>query len=42
MVTPHLGYVTEENYRLIYPQALEDISAFLAGKVVRGLNELRR
>jgi phosphoglycerate dehydrogenase-like enzyme len=42
VVTPHLGYVTEENYRLIYPQALEDISAFLAGKVVRGLNELRR
>jgi phosphoglycerate dehydrogenase-like enzyme len=42
VVTPHLGYVTEENYRLIYPQAVENISAFLDGKVVRGLNELRR
>lgn len=42
LLTPHLGYVTEENYRLIYPQALENIRGFLDGKVVRGLNEPRR
>lgn len=41
VVTPHLGYVTEENYRLIYPQALEAVRAFLGGQVVRGLNALK-
>ncbi len=38
VLTPHLGYVTEENYRLVYGQAVEDIAAFLAGRVLRGLN----
>jgi phosphoglycerate dehydrogenase-like enzyme len=37
VITPHLGYVTEETYRLFYPQALEDIRAFLAGAPVRVL-----
>jgi phosphoglycerate dehydrogenase-like enzyme len=40
VVTPHLGYVTEENYRLVYGQAVEDIRAFLDGKVLRGINKL--
>jgi phosphoglycerate dehydrogenase-like enzyme len=40
IVTPHLGYVTEENYRLIYGQAVENIAAFLAGKVLRAINKL--
>lgn len=40
VITPHLGYVTEENYRLLYIQAVEDIAAFLDGKVLRGLNQL--
>jgi phosphoglycerate dehydrogenase-like enzyme len=40
VITPHLGYVTEENYRLLYGQALEDIRAFLDGKVLRGLKQL--
>ncbi|HLJ64898.1 MAG TPA: D-2-hydroxyacid dehydrogenase family protein [Stellaceae bacterium] len=40
VITPHLGYVTEENYRLIYGQAVEDIRAFLEGKVLRPLNTL--
>jgi phosphoglycerate dehydrogenase-like enzyme len=35
VVTPHLGYVTEENYRQAYGQAVEDIAAFLAGTPVR-------
>jgi phosphoglycerate dehydrogenase-like enzyme len=40
VLAPHVGYVTEENYRLIYRGALEDIVAFLEGKVVRALNAL--
>jgi phosphoglycerate dehydrogenase-like enzyme len=40
VITPHLGYVTEENYRLLYGQAVEDIAAFLDGKVLRGMNQL--
>jgi phosphoglycerate dehydrogenase-like enzyme len=35
VITPHLGYVTEENYRFIYGDAVEDILAFLDGKPVR-------
>jgi phosphoglycerate dehydrogenase-like enzyme len=41
LLTPHLGYVTEENYRLLYAHAVEDIRAFLDGKVLRPLNQLR-
>ena len=37
VLTPHLGYVTVENYRLGYGQAVEDIRAFLDGKPVRVL-----
>jgi phosphoglycerate dehydrogenase-like enzyme len=40
VITPHLGYVTEENYRLLYGQAVENIAAFLDGKVLRGMNQL--
>jgi phosphoglycerate dehydrogenase-like enzyme len=40
VITPHLGYVTEENYRLLYGQAVEDIKGFLDGKVLRALNQL--
>jgi phosphoglycerate dehydrogenase-like enzyme len=40
VITPHLGYVTEENYRLAYGQALEAIRAFLDGTVLRPLNQL--
>jgi phosphoglycerate dehydrogenase-like enzyme len=35
VLTPHLGYVTAENYRLAYGEAVEDIRAFLAGSPVR-------
>ena len=38
MITPHLGYVTEETYRIFYAQALEDVRAFLAGAPVRVLS----
>jgi phosphoglycerate dehydrogenase-like enzyme len=37
VATPHLGYVTEESYRVYYGQAVEDIVAWLAGKPLRVL-----
>ena len=37
VITPHLGYVTEETYRVFYPQAVEDVRAFLGGTPVRVL-----
>ncbi|MFI9203059.1 D-2-hydroxyacid dehydrogenase family protein [Streptomyces sp. NPDC053048] len=37
LATPHLGYVTADNYRTYYTQAVEDIQAFLAGAPVRRL-----
>jgi phosphoglycerate dehydrogenase-like enzyme len=41
VLTPHLGYVLEENYRLLYPQAVESIRAFMAGKPVsRAINKV--
>jgi phosphoglycerate dehydrogenase-like enzyme len=38
VVTPHLGYVTEETYRIFFGQAVEDIKAFFDGKPVRVLS----
>jgi len=37
VITPHLGYVTAENYRRFYGQMVEDIRAWLDGKSVRVL-----
>ncbi len=37
VITPHLGYVTEETYRIFYSQALEDVRAYLRGAPVRVL-----
>jgi len=37
VLTPHLGYVTEDNYRVAYCEALDDVKAWLAGKPVRVL-----
>jgi phosphoglycerate dehydrogenase-like enzyme len=37
VLTPHLGYVTEQNYRKQYPEVVEDIRAWLDGKPVRVL-----
>jgi phosphoglycerate dehydrogenase-like enzyme len=37
VLTPHLGYVTEETYRVFYGQALEDVEAYLAGAPIRVL-----
>jgi phosphoglycerate dehydrogenase-like enzyme len=38
VLTPHLGYVTEENYRVFFEQTVEAIEAFLAGSPVRVLS----
>jgi phosphoglycerate dehydrogenase-like enzyme len=35
VLTPHLGYVTVENYRKCYADAVEDIRAFLEGHPMR-------
>ena len=38
VISPHLGYVVEDNYRVIYGEAAEDVRAFLDGEPVRVLN----
>ena len=35
VLTPHLGYVTEESYQLYYRQTVEGICAWLDGKPIR-------
>ncbi|RDH12638.1 NAD(P)-dependent oxidoreductase, partial [Tsukamurella pulmonis] len=37
VLTGHIGYVTEQQYRLFYADAAEDVRAFLAGAPVRVL-----
>ena len=35
VLTPHLGYVTEDTYRVFYGQTVDDVEAWLAGTPVR-------
>lgn len=35
LATPHLGYVTRETYQVFYPEVVENIEAFLAGRPIR-------
>lgn len=35
VLTPHLGYVTENNYRRYYGDMVEDIAAWLSGSSIR-------
>jgi phosphoglycerate dehydrogenase-like enzyme len=37
VLTPHIGYVTDDGYRVFYGEAVEDIAAFAAGRPVRVL-----
>ena len=37
LATPHLGYVTERNYRQYFGQAVDDVEAYLDGAPVRTL-----
>ena len=34
-ISPHLGYVAEQNYRSYFAGVVDDIRAFLDGKPVR-------
>ncbi len=38
VLTPHLGYVTQEGYQVFYGGTVEDIAAFLRGKPIRVIN----
>lgn len=38
VITPHLGYVTEEGYRAFYGGVVEDIRAFASGEPIRVIN----
>jgi phosphoglycerate dehydrogenase-like enzyme len=40
VLTPHLGYGTEEAFRQVYGQSVEIIRGFLDGKVLRPINTL--
>ena len=35
LLTPHLGYVTAENYNIFYSQMIESLEACAAGKPIR-------
>jgi phosphoglycerate dehydrogenase-like enzyme len=35
LLTPHIGYVTRETYRIFYAQTLEAVLAFLEGRPIR-------
>ena len=35
VLTPHVGYVTDETYRVFYGDAVDNIKAFLDGSPVR-------
>jgi phosphoglycerate dehydrogenase-like enzyme len=37
VLTPHLGYVSQQNYERYYPDIVEDIRGFLDGKPVRAI-----
>ena len=39
VLTPHLGYVTQEGYRVYYTQMVDDITQWLAGTPVRALKK---
>jgi len=37
-LSPHLGYVHEDNYRIFYRDTVENVAAWLAGKPIRIIN----
>ena len=38
VLTPHLGFVTEDTYRVFYRDTVEDVAAWLAGAPIRVMN----
>jgi phosphoglycerate dehydrogenase-like enzyme len=41
LATPHLGYVSQDNYRTYYGEAVEDIAAFLDDAPIRMVSSTR-
>ena len=39
LITPHIGYVTQESYRAFYGYVVEDIKAFASGEPIRVVNQ---
>ena len=39
LLTPHIGYVTAENYQIYYSQMIESLEACVNGKPVRRIDE---
>lgn len=42
LITPHMGYVTRENFEVFFKQAVEDVAAWLAGRPTRVLETTDR
>ena len=40
LATPHIGYVTEDTYRIFYGETVENIAGFLAGKPERVIGQV--
>lgn len=38
LLTPHIGYVTEEGYRAFYGGVVEDVRAYVSGEPIRVIN----
>ena len=38
LITPHVGYVTQEGYRAFYSGVVENIRAFASGESIRVVN----
>lgn len=38
VITPHLGYVTQESYEAFYNGVIENINAFVGGEPIRVIN----
>jgi len=42
VITPHMGYVTEDTYKIFFEQTVENIKAFLDGTAIRVINRHQR
>ena len=42
ILTPHVDCVVEQNHQIIDPDALEDVEAFLVGKLLRPPNTVAK
>ena len=40
IITPHVGYVTKETYKIFYEQTVECITAFIQGNPIRVINPI--